>query len=79
MRTRLALFATAALALTPAMAQAPANRLDPRDVQKSSQEHPQLVAEFGGAETGPRAAYVESVGRRVASYSGTANAGQLGR
>ena len=31
------------------------------------------MAEFGGAETGPRAAYVQGVGRRVAAYSGIAN------
>jgi TolA-binding protein len=36
-----------------------------------------VVEEFGGAETGPRAAYVEGVGRRIAAYSGTANAGQV--
>ena len=36
----------------------------------------QLVQELGGAETGPRAAYVESVGRRVGAYSGVANPGQ---
>src|SRR5204863_9485986 len=31
---------------------------------------------FGGAETGPRAAYVESIGRRVGAMSGVANPGQ---
>ena len=36
-------------------------------------------AEFGGAETGARAAYVEGIGRRVAAFSGTANAGQAYR
>ena len=51
--------------------------LNPRDVQEAARQHPELVAEFGGAETGPRAAYVEGVGRRVAAYSGTANAGQV--
>ena len=35
-----------------------------------------IVQELGGAETGPRAAYVEAVGRRVGAYSGVANAGQ---
>jgi predicted Zn-dependent protease len=46
--------------------------ISPRYVQESQQDHPKLVAEFGGAETGPRAAYVDSVGRRVAAYSGVA-------
>ena len=31
---------------------------------------------MGGAETGPRAAYVESIGRRVGAVSGVANPGQ---
>jgi predicted Zn-dependent protease len=47
--------------------------LNPRYVAEAQRQHPQLVAEFGGAETGPRAAYVESVGRRVAVHSGIAN------
>jgi predicted Zn-dependent protease len=55
----------------------PANRyLNPRDVE-AARQHSEVVAEFGGAETGPRAAYVEGVGRRIAAYSGTANAGQV--
>ncbi len=33
---------------------------------------PSCIEEFGGAETGPRASYVDSVGRRVAAYSGVA-------
>ena len=37
---------------------------------------PRSSQELGGAETGPRAAYVASVGRRVAAYSGVANPGQ---
>src|SRR4030095_11363231 len=40
------------------------------------QQHPCLIREVGGAETGPRAAYVESIGRRVGVYSGVANPGQ---
>ncbi|MEZ5689396.1 MAG: M48 family metalloprotease [Caenibius sp.] len=36
--------------------------------------HPQLVAEFGGAETGARARYVETVARNVAVQSGLSNA-----
>ena len=43
------------------------------DVAEAQQQHPLLVAEFGGAETGARAAYVEGVGRRVAVHSGIAN------
>ena len=81
MRIPLALLTAAAVIVTPALAQPqPQPRLsylNPRDVQEAARQHPEVVEEFGGAETGPRAAYVENVGRRVAAYSGTANAGQV--
>ncbi len=78
MRSPLALLTAAAVIVTPAFGQQQrANYLNPRDVQEAARQHPEIVEEFGGAETGPRAAYVESVGRRVAAYSGTANAGQV--
>lgn len=81
MRTPLALLTAAAVIVTPALAQAQARQrltyLNPRDVQEAARQHPEVVEEFGGAETGPRAAYVENVGRRVAAFSGTANAGQV--
>ena len=57
-----------------ALAQAP-QYLSQRDVAEARQQHPALVAEFGGAETGARAAYVQSVGQRVAAFSGIANSG----
>ena len=56
-----------------AIAQAGPRYLSQRDVAEAQQQHAELVAELGGAETGARAAYVESVGRRVAAYSGIAN------
>lgn len=81
MRTPIALLTAAAVIVTPALAQPQAQPrvayLDQRDVQEAARQHPEIVDEFGGAETGPRAAYVESVGRRVAAFSGTANAGQV--
>jgi predicted Zn-dependent protease len=81
MRIPLALLTAAAVIVTPAFAQPqPQSRvsyLNPRDVQEAARQHPEIVEEFGGAETGPRAAYIESVGRRVAAFSGTANAGQV--
>jgi predicted Zn-dependent protease len=58
-----------------ALGQAP-GYLSQRDVAEAQRDHPQIVAEFGGAETGGRAAYVEGVGRRVAAYSGVANSAQ---
>lgn len=42
--------------------------------QQAAQQHPQIVEEFGGAETGPRAAYVTSVGRKVGAVSGVPGA-----
>lgn len=74
MRSVVLLLGTAALLASPALvsAQTAGRPLDPRYVQEAQREHSQMIAEFGGAETGPRAAYVESVGRRVAAYSGVA-------
>ena len=56
-----------------ALAQAAPGYLSPRDVAEAQRQHAELIAEFGGAETGARAAYVENVGRRVGAYSGLAN------
>jgi len=78
MRTPLALLAATALIVAPASSQVQQPRyLNPRDVQEAARQHAEIVAEFGGAESGPRAAYVEGVGRRIAPFSGTANAGQV--
>lgn len=76
MRKRLLLICAAALALSPAAAQQRVHYLDPQDVAQAQRENAQVIQELGGAETGPRAAYVDSVGKRVAAYSGIANAGQ---
>ena len=72
MRKSLLFLTVAAVAVTPAVlsAQSAYRNLPTRYVQEAQQQHPQLIQEFGGAETGPRAAYVDSVGRRVAAYSG---------
>lgn len=69
------LFAGLAILAVPvaALAQGAPRYLNQRDVNEARQQHAELVAEFGGAETGPRAAYVENVGRRVAAHSGIAN------
>jgi predicted Zn-dependent protease len=69
------LLAAAAVALSPATAQGP-RYLNPRDVAEAQRQHAAMVQEFGGAETGPRAAYVQSVGQRVGSFSGIASPGQ---
>lgn len=69
------LLASAALALAPAAAQQ-LHYLNPQDVAEAQREHGELVRELGGAETGPRALYVQSVGRRVSAFSGIASPGQ---
>jgi predicted Zn-dependent protease len=73
MRTPILLMAATATALSPALAEAQLRSLRQTDVVEAQRQHPLLVAEFGGAETGARAAYVEGVGRRVAVHSGIAN------
>ncbi len=45
-----------------------------KDKQQGAQAHPQLLAEFGGAEIGPQAAYVEMVGKNIAVRSGLSGA-----
>jgi predicted Zn-dependent protease len=75
MRKSALLLAATAIAVTPALAQR-VRSLSPGDVAEARRQHPAMVQELGGAESGPRAAYVESVGRRVGAVSGVANAGQ---
>ena len=76
MRKTILLLSATALAAAPAVlwAQTTGRPLNPRYVAQAQQQHAQVVQEFGGAETGARGAYAESVGRRVAAFSGTANA-----
>jgi len=47
--------------------------ITPAEAQEGAQYHPQFVAEFGGAVTGPQATYVEQVGKNIAVQSGLAN------
>ncbi len=76
-RTKLALIAgalaTAAVVPSSVGAQG-AQTISATDRQQGAQANPQLVAEFGGAVTGPQAAYVESVGKNIAVRSGLSGA-----
>ena len=77
MRKSVLLLAVASVAFTPTAGSAQGARyLNQREVAEAQRQHPELVEEYGGAETGARAAYVSAVGRRVAAHSGVANAGQ---
>ena len=74
MRVAKFLAGIAAVAVPAAvLAQAAPQYLNQREVAEAQRQHAELVEELGGAETGARAAYVESVGRRMAAYSGVAN------
>lgn len=75
MRRQMLLLSAAALIAAPVAGSAQVRYLNPRDVAEAQQQHAAMVAEFGGAETGPRAAYTNAVGRRVAAFSGVANSG----
>lgn len=44
------------------------------EAQQGAEAHPKLLAEFGGAMTGPQATYVEQIGKNVAVQSGLGNA-----
>jgi len=66
----------AALGLAGAPLQAQSRSLSQKDVQQAAQQHPEIVSEFGGTVSGPRAAYVSSVGSRVAAQSGVAGGGR---
>ena len=48
-------------------ASAPINQ---SEAQMGAEAHPQLLAEFGGAMTGPQAQYVQQVGQNIAVQSG---------
>ena len=74
-RAILLLCGAAAMAVVPAAAQQQ-HYLNPRDVAEAQRENPEIAQELGGAETGPRASYVESIGRRVAAFSGVAQPAQ---
>ncbi|MXO95990.1 M48 family metalloprotease [Erythrobacter aquimaris] len=75
MKTLAASTATIALALTGCAtipdSSAPISQ---GEAQQGAEAHPQLLAEFGGAMTGPQAQYVEMVGQNIAVQSGLANA-----
>jgi predicted Zn-dependent protease len=46
-----------------------ATSISAKDKAEGAKAHPELMAEFGGAYDGPQAAYVTSVGRKIASQS----------
>ena len=77
MRRTLLFLSAAALAIpaTAVTAQYASRALDPRLVAEAQRDNAEIVDEYGGAESGPRAAYVASIGHRVAAFSGIQNPG----
>lgn len=51
-----------------------ATSISQQDKQQGAQYHPELLKEFGGPYTGPQAAYVTSIGRKIAVQSSLSNA-----
>src|SRR5690606_31340943 len=51
-----------------------AQAISSRDRQTGADQHPKLLEEFGGAVSGPQAAYVETVGKTIAVQSGLSHA-----
>ncbi|MFD1036334.1 M48 family metalloprotease [Sphingomonas hankookensis] len=62
----------AATIAAPAMAQT--RSISQSDRAQGAQANPQLLAQYGGAYSGPQSAYVERVGKKVAVQSGLSNA-----
>lgn len=68
-----ALLTGAALTVAPLSAQTLRN-ISQADKATGAKANPELVAEFGGAVSGPQAAYVAGVGKNIAIQSGLSNA-----
>ncbi|SMC31280.1 M48 family metalloprotease [Novosphingobium sp. B1] len=66
--------ACASQAGSPATAQSGTTAISASDKRQGAEAHPQLLQEFGGAMTGPQAAYVEKIGKDIAVQSGLSNA-----
>jgi predicted Zn-dependent protease len=71
--TALALAAAPQGGVTAQSSTGTAMAITAKEKQQGAEYHPQLVAEFGGAMTGPQALYVESIGKKVAMQSGVSN------
>ena len=68
-----ALLVGVALSIAPLSAQT-ARNISPSDKSTGAKANPDLIAEYGGAVSGPQAAYVASIGKNIAVQSGLSNA-----
>ena len=64
---------------TDGVAQQKMRSISQSAASQAAQQHPQIVAEFGGEEDGPRSAYVRNVGMRVANQSNVNGGGNAFR
>jgi predicted Zn-dependent protease len=55
-------------------AQSMVNSISPADKAQGAKANPGLIAEFGGRVSGPQAAYVEGIGKKIAVQSGLSGA-----
>lgn len=55
-------------------AQTMVNAISPADKAQGAKANPALIAEFGGRLSGPQAAYVEGIGKKIAVQSGLSGA-----
>lgn len=75
---RIALVSALALTLSGCMAAggtvpSASTPITQAEAQEGAKYHPQFLAQFGGAMSGPHAAYVEQVGQNIAVQSGLGN------
>ena len=68
-----ALLAGVALSIVPLSAQT-ARNIGASDKATGAKANPELIAEFGGAVSGPQATYVAGIGKNIAIQSGLSNA-----
>jgi predicted Zn-dependent protease len=61
---------------TDGLAQQKMRSISQSALNQAAQQHPQIVAEFGGEESGARSAYVRNVGMRVANQSNITGGGE---
>jgi predicted Zn-dependent protease len=69
--TAIAIFAM--LAASAGLGVTQTRSISAADKAEGAKSHPQLLEEYGGLYTGPQAAYVTRVGRRIAVQSGLSN------
>lgn len=67
--------AVAGCAASDLTGEGPVRYISASAAQQAAQQHPEIVAQFGGAQTGPMASYVVDVGRKVAPLSGIRGGG----